>query len=220
LKIRNYEDIKMSNYEAIADVGETLVNLLWNNMQDLTPSIPSINSIVLASPGEIDPGTGTNEIVLSLFLYQILENPYLKNQEMQKMDSSTLTFPPIALDLYYMLTSYPFGAQEVTERTKGEHKILGKALQILNDNSILAGSVLEKNLAENNNELHITLIPLSLDEMTRMWTAFPGKPFRSSICFLVTPVFIESTRPELNVQRVVSKEADYNIMVPKKEVNI
>ncbi len=50
--------------------------------------------------------------------------------------------------------------------------------------------------------------------MTKMWTTFPGKPFRSSICYLVTPVMIDSGR-EITVQRVVSKEAGYNPIVPE-----
>ncbi len=63
---------------------------------------------MLASPGEIEEN---DDVRLSLFLYQVLENVHLKNQEMQIKDPTTLTFPPIALDLYYMLTSYTSGSQ-------------------------------------------------------------------------------------------------------------
>lgn len=199
----------MSDYRAIAEVGETLIKLLRDNMQDL---IPRRESIVMASPGEIE---ANDDVRLSIFLYQVLENIHLKNQEMQIRDHTTLTFPPIALDLYYMLTSYPSGIQDITERTKEEYNILGRAIQIINDNSILTGSVLRGNLDVNGYELHITLTPVSLDDMTKMWTTFPGKPFRSSICCLVTPVLIDSGRREITIQRVVSKENSYNPIVPK-----
>lgn len=198
----------MSDYTAIADVGETLIELLRDNMKEL---ITKKESIVLASPGEIE---ANDDVRLSLFLYQVLENVHLKNQEMQIKNPTTLTFPPIALDLYYMLTSYPSGTQDITERTKEEHSILGRAIQVMNDNSILTGSVLKGNLGTNGYELHITLSPLSLDDMTKMWTTFPGKPFRSSICCLVTPVMIDSGC-EATVQRVVSKETGYNKVVPE-----
>lgn len=190
----------MSDYGAIADVGEALVKLLRDNIQ----LIERKESIVLASPGEIDIN---NDVRLSLFLFQILENVYLKNQEMQIKDPSTLTFPPIALDLYYMLTSYPSGALDLTEKIMEEHKILGKAIQVLNDNAILP---------INNDELHIMLNPVSLDDITKIWTTFPGKPFRTSVCFLVTPVMIDSSRSPMSVQRVVSKETHYTYMVPVK----
>lgn len=198
----------MSDYRAIADVGETLIELLRDNMQDL---IPRRQSIVLASPGEIETN---DDVRLSLFLYQVIENIHLKNQEMQIRDPTTLTFPPIVLDLYYIFTSYPSGIQDITERTREEHSILGRAIQIINDNSVLAGSVLKGNLDVNGYELHITLASVSLDDMTKMWTTFPGKPFRSSVCGLVTPVMIDSGR-EITVQRVVSKEAGYKLIVPK-----
>lgn len=206
-KDKNWNEI-MSDYTAIADVGETLIELLRDNMKEL---ITKKESIVLASPGEIE---ANDDVRLSLFLYQVLENVHLKNQEMQIKNPTTLTFPPIALDLYYMLTSYPSGTQDITERTKEEHSILGRAIQVMNDNSILTGSVLKGNLGTNGYELHITLSPLSLDDMTKMWTTFPGKPFRSSICCLVTPVMIDSGC-EATVQRVVSKETGYNKVVPE-----
>lgn len=198
----------MSDYTAIADVGETLIELLRDNMQGL---IPRKESIVMASPGEIE---SNDDVRLSLFLYQVLENTHLKNQQMQIKDSTTLTFPPIALDLYYMLTSYPSGTQDITERTREEHSVLGRVIQIINDNSKLNRSFLKGSLATNDYEIHVTLSPLSLDDMTKMWTTFPGKPFRSSVCCLVTPVMIDSGR-ETTVHRVVSKEAGYNPVVPK-----
>lgn len=199
----------MSDYTAIADVGETLIELLRDNMQDL---IPRSHSIVLASPGEIEIN---DDVRLSLFLYQVLENVHLKNQEMQIKGPSKLTFPPIALDLYYMLTSYPSGIQDLTERTREEHSILGKAIEVINNNARLTGSILKGSLAMNGCDLHITLTPLSLDDMTKMWTTFPGKSFRSSICFLVTPVMIDTGR-EKTVHRVISKEVDGNLIVPKR----
>jgi len=55
----------MSDYGAIAYVGETLIEILRDNMEDLIPR----DSIILASPGEID---AKDNVRLSLFLYQIL----------------------------------------------------------------------------------------------------------------------------------------------------
>src|SRR5574344_2860264 len=125
--------MKMSD-TAIANVGETLVELLRENMQDLIPA----DSIALVSPGEIE---GKDNIRLSLFLYHVEENIHLKNQEMEKIGSSVLKAPPLAVDLYYMLTSYPSsGIQDRTERTEDEHSILGRAVQVLHDNPFLTGS--------------------------------------------------------------------------------
>jgi hypothetical protein len=199
----------MSDYSVIAYIGQTIVELLRDKMHDL---IPREQSIVLASPGEIEEN---DDVRLSLFLYQVLENVDLKNQQMQIKDYETLTFPPIALDLYYMLTSYKSSSQsDLTDKTIEEHKILGKAIQILNDNSTLTGLVLRGGL-EQNKEFHMTITPMSLDDLSKIWTTFQGKPFRSSICYLVTPVMIDSGR-EIAVHRVVSKETHYTHIVPEE----
>lgn len=198
----------MSDYGAIAYVGETLIEILRDNMEDLIPR----DSIILASPGEID---AKDNVRLSLFLYQIIENAHLKNQ-MQVTYPSKITFPPQFLELYYMLTSHVSSAeQDKTEKALEEHRVLGRALQVLHDNSILSGSLLKGTL-DKSDELHITLTSLSLDDLTKIWTTFAGKPFKSSVCYVVTPVRIDSAR-EISVQRVVSKEVDYMQMVKKKE---
>lgn len=183
---------------AIADVGETLVELLRGNMQDLIQA-GSVDSIALVSPGEIE---GKDNIRLSLFLYHVEENIYLKNQEMEKKGSSVLKAPPLAVDLYYMLTSYPStGIHDRTDRTREEHSILGRAMQILHDNAVLTGSALKGNLSASDTVLHVMVASLSLDDMTKIWSTFKEKSFRPSVCYLVTPVKIESLR-ERKIKRV------------------
>jgi len=199
----------MSDYSAIADVGETLIGLLRDNMEGLITA----DSIILASPGDID---SKDNVRLSLFLYQVLENAHLKNQEMQAADPTKLVFPPQALELYYLLTSHvSSGEQDRTEKTLEEHRVLGRALQIMHDNPVLSGSLLKGNL-DKSDELHITLTSLSTDDLTRIWTTFQGRPLRSSVCYVVTPVRIDSVR-EIGVQRVISKEMEYMQMLSTKE---
>lgn len=189
----------MSNYMAIAEVGETIIEVLRENMEDLIPT----DSIVLTSPGEIE---ATDTVRLSLFLYQVVENAHLKNQEPEMINSTRLRYPPIALDLFYMLTAYPAsGIQDKTEKTMEAHSILGRALQIFYDNSILSGSSMRGSLAETDEELHISQTPMNLDDMTKIWSTFQDKSFRPSVCYLVTPVRIESSREEQTV-RVVERK--------------
>lgn len=199
----------MSDYTAIADVGETLIDLLIGKMKDLDLDD---SSIVLVSPGEIQTN---NTIRLSLFLYQVSENVHMRNQELQIFDPVTLNYPPITLDLFYMLTSYPsLGNPDVTERTKDEHSILGRAIQVLYENSIIAGTALKGNLSEKYDELHITMSYLSLDDITKIWNTFGDIPFRPSVFYLVTPVMIDSTRM-VSTQRVISQEKNYTHMIKK-----
>lgn len=197
----------LSDYNAIADVGETLIELLRDKMVEENSNFER-NSIVLFSPGEIAPN---DKIRLSLFLYQVIENAHLRNQEMQIRDPKTLTFPPLTLELYYMLTSHTFGDDKTDT---DEHKVLGKAIRILYDNSVLKGSVLKGNLNKNE-ELHITMTSHNLEDLTKIWTAFQNKPFRPSVCYVVTPVNIDSER-EMGVQRVITRETSHAYMVSEK----
>lgn len=191
----------MSDYTAIADVSNTLIDLLRSNMEDII----NPDSIVLISPGEIE---ANDSVRLSLFLFQVIENAHMKNQEMQIINPAKLKYPPLILDLFYMLTSYPSpGIQDITERTKEEHSILGRAMQIFYDNSIITGPVLRGSLTEDDQRLHISQSPLSLDDMTKIWNTFQDRPFRPSVCYLVNNVRIESTR-EKEAKRVIVRRYD------------
>ena len=184
----------MSDYTAIADVGETLIELLRENMRDLI----SEDSIALLSPGEVE---GKDNIRLSLFLYQVNENPYLKNLEMENLGNSKLKAQPLTLELFYMLTSYPSpGIQDRTERTGEEHRILGRAMQILHDNAVLTGSVLKGSLSSDNLELRVIGASLNMNDMTQIWSTFGEKSFRPSVCYQVTPVKINSSKEKTVVR--------------------
>jgi hypothetical protein len=188
----------MAGTTAIKDVGETLVNLFKNKMN---------LDIVLGSPGEID-----EDSKLSLFLFQVLENIHLKNREMQQIDSNKLKYPPLSLDLYYLLTAH--FPQETTAKTYDAHKLLGQAMQVLYDNAILTGDDLHGSLKNSIEELHITLNPMGLEDITNIWNTFQNKSYKPSVCYVVSPVNIESARPPEAVSRVISKEIKSVGLVP------
>jgi hypothetical protein len=198
----------MANYTVIADVGETLIELLRDNMEDLIAR----DSIILFSPGEIEDDSTR----LSLFMYQVVENDYLKNQEMRQVNSTALQYPPITLDLFYMMTSYPSTSiPDRTDRTLEEHRILGRAMRIFYDNAILRGSLLRGSLAGTDEELRIVLTTMNMENITQMWNSFEGKPYRPSVFYQVTPVPIDSTR-QRDVDRVIEKDMRYYQMIAKK----
>jgi len=200
----------MSDYIVIADVGETLKKLLWENIETDSRIHPDIidseDDITLFSPEEMDTGDTKK---LSLFLYQITENSYLKNQEMQSTNSAMLKYVPLALDLFYLITPK-------TNDRKKDHILLGKVMQIFYDNAIVKGSILQGSLKGTTEELRITLYSLPFEEMIRLWNSFSEKSFKLSVCYQVTPVKIDSTR-KIEAKRVVEKEAGYYQMSVKRE---
>ncbi|MFZ0388953.1 MAG: DUF4255 domain-containing protein [Calditrichia bacterium] len=191
----------MADYTAVADVTETLVVLLRDNMAPLlTPS-----QVQAGSPADL-AGSGTR---LGLFLFHVLENTFQKNQQGQTRNNGTLNPPPLTVDLYYLLSSYESpNVPDLTERSLEAQRVLGRAMRILYDHSLLAGTILQGNLAGSREEIRVLLHPINVEDMSRLWNTFPEQVFRLSAGYLASPVPIDSLR-EISTQRVISKEMNY-----------
>jgi hypothetical protein len=193
---------------AIADIGETLLTLLIDGFKEASV-YESWNDgdIVLCSPEEI---ATTAKARLCLFLYQMTENPDLKNKRMEQINSNQLKYPGLALDLYYLLIPYPKSSNDI-DTTTVEHQVLGKAMQIFYDNAILRDPVLKGDLQGKGLEIKLMLNPVSLDDMTKLWHSFQSKSaFKLSVCYIVTPVIIESGRDPKYVKRVKEEGVKYH----------
>jgi hypothetical protein len=157
----------------------------------LKTNLPGV-SIELLSP----KFPGANR--LTLFLYKIIENPDLKNAGHPALTTTPNgklieTRSPLTLDLYYLLTAHS-GASSLLEA----HTALSRAMRVIYDNGVLQGSLLRsddpsKGLTADAT-LRVTLNPISMEDMTRIWSVFPDTPYEISVVYLVTPVPIESTR--------------------------
>ena len=194
----------MSDYTVIGDVGETLKKLL---VDDPWTGISPKPEITFKSPKEIkDDGGSTNKV--SLFLYQILDNPHLKNEEPVRVNDSRLQIPPFVLDLFYLITPYS------DDKTQ-EKYILGKVMQIFYDNAVMTGTTLQGALAGSDEEIRLLYNPISLDDLTKIWNAFQDVAYRLSVSYLVTPVKIDSTL-QSGIQRVLSKEMNHAYIERKR----
>lgn len=198
----------MSN--AISDIEETLIELLRSEMREINIKPEEIQ---LLSPSD----AAGKDVRLTLYLYSIIETPSLKNAPMEFSSPSEKNRPPLYLDLYFMLTCYPkLSEGDIDKRSREDRQVLGRAMRIFYDNGNLSGSKLKGDLADTLEELHLTLNPINLEDLTRIWSVFPDTPYRTSISYLVTPTRVESTRTRIS-QRIVSKETGYSEMIPNKK---
>ncbi len=191
----------MSDYNALLNVGKTLIRLLWENISQDAQAKSIINSdhqMALSSPEEV-----TDEFKLSLFLYQITEDPFYKNQPPKAVGSTGFHGLPIYLNLFYM----------ITPNTKDGEKdliLLGKVAQVFNDNPVLKGPILQGSLPEDGEDIKLIFNPLSLDDINKIWTVISkSKPYRYSLYYEVTPVRIDSTRTKA-VSRVIERSISYS----------
>lgn len=180
----------MSASSVIGDVTETLQSLLVGRQAPQRTF-----DVSLKSPAE-ETIVASMKPVVNLFLFRVVENADRKNQPWQPRGPFTLQYPPLTLDLFYVLT--PFAEDKVDE-----HKVLGEAMRILYDNAIIDPADLQGSLAHSGEEIKVDLCQFDVEDLTRIWNAL-SKPYRLSVCYQVRIVDIDSLieRPS---RRVVEK---------------
>ena len=197
---------------AIRDVGETLVSLLRDNLSGLVQN--PAEEIVLLPPAEAKTGG----VRLTLFLYSIAPAVELRNElEIPglRTGDEAVSAP---LDLYYLLTAFaPPEGTNPTERTLESHHMLGEAMRVFFDNGTLTGSVLKGDLPRDE-ELRLTLQPMTVEDLTRIWSVFPESVLHASVSYLVTPVRLRSTRTRGGA-RVIERQTDTDHVLPKTEAD-
>lgn len=189
--------IAIGGYTVIADVGNTLLKLMRDNM---TPEpIPKAEMIGLCSPAD------KGDFRLILFLYCIEEVGDNIYPEMRRVAPGILQYPPVSLNLFYLLTAY--STAELNSRALDEHRILGRAVQVIYDNAVLRNSALHGTLFEKNEELRITRNNLSVEQITEIWNRFTDVPFKLSVSYRIGPVNLDSTRIK-ETRRVMEVEVN------------
>ena len=154
-------------------------------------------------------GAAPAGLTLTITLYEILEDAPSRNRPRpQRPDGTAVvsTKPPMALRLHYLLT--PWGGDSVTEQ-----QILGRAMQALYDEAILGGTMLLGGLQGSTDTLKITLIPLTLEDRSRVWYAIQ-KPYRLSVNYEVRVVNLDATE-ELRDEVVQSRALDAALMASR-----
>jgi hypothetical protein len=187
----------MGDYTVVADAGQSIVNVLWEEIQadpQVNTLISSESAISLESPADL---AGNNSVRVSIYLYRIVEDPYMKNAyQSVPGDGGAQRKTPLTLDLYYLITP-------LVGAPRDQQIVLGKIMQVLYDRAILQGTDLSGTLATGNQQLRVVLNPGSLEESTRVWQALEI-PYRLSLCYLARVAMIDSRSEQFN-QPVLGK---------------
>jgi hypothetical protein len=190
----------MNDYSIIADLGDSLVSVLYSALnadRQISGLIDSEDRISLESPAALE---NNNSVRLSMYLYRILENPYMKNRFPAEGSGGKIRKTPLALDLYYLLTP-------IVGTPREQQIVLGKTMQVLYDHAILQGPVLSGSPQTTVDEIRLLLNPVSLEELTRVWQALEI-PYRLSVCYIARVVIVDSEQQEFR-QPVVDRRITY-----------
>ncbi|HEX5501335.1 MAG TPA: DUF4255 domain-containing protein [Thermomicrobiales bacterium] len=201
----------MSDFRAIGGVSATLRALLVDRMEfpDGVTSVP----VTIGPPifGAKQDGEQQPELSrVNLFLYRVTENGFLQNQEIPgRGPANGFGHPPLSLNLHYLLSAYGndqvlgYDSPQLFDDTTA-HFLLGSAMRVLHDVPIVTErittmrppsgtTILHESLRDAYEQVKLTLEPLTLEDITKVWTALTLR-FRLSACYVVNVVQLESRR--------------------------
>ena len=209
----------MSDFHAIGGVSATLRTLLLDRMEMpegiTTTPIAGLKTVsVTIGPPPFtakDNEPHSEEPRVNLFLYRVTENGYLQNQEIPGRGSpAAYGHPPLSLNLHYLLTAYGnvLLNQEAVPPTYDDLDalfLLGSAMRVLHDMPVITDRiatvrppsgrvVLDARLRDGYERVKLSLEPLTLEDITKVWSALVLR-YRLSAAYVVNVVQIESQRP-------------------------
>jgi hypothetical protein len=196
----------MSDYKVIAEAGLTLVQVIWAAIAadaDLKAMIGDASLISLESPAEHIQNKDT--ALLSVYLYRITEDPYMKNRPRVEGPGGSSQRVPLALDLYYLITPMLTAARD-------RQIVLGKVMQVLYDRPTLEGTDLVGTLAGSGEILRTVLDPVPMNEVALIWQAL-DIPYMLCVPYLVRVALMDSTE-ETATTRVISVDRQYGARTP------
>ncbi len=191
----------MSSYNVINEIEKSISALIDSKWGDEV----SKPGIWFESPGNVSSKSGPN---ISIFLFQTVENTHLRNVDPEIGSDGITRQPALALDLIYLVT--PFAGNPADEK-----KIIGRLIQIFYSFPIITVPHPDENPAGTKEEIRILFHSFSLDDLTKIWTAFHNLPYRFSVGFIVTPVFVDSIVETIVGRRVEKRNTIHAQISPR-----
>lgn len=166
------------SYNNLSSASKTIANVIWNAIKDdkaLKQIIKNPEQISYAPPSEAD-----KNIQLSVFLYDTIQLPAMRNQPPTSSQPQTLLY----LKLHYLIT--PLTRNPLTDQA-----LLGRIIRLFAEKPVIRGSDLKESLADSQSELRVILDTLTVEDQSRIWSMLQT-PYRLSVSYSVYPVEIEA----------------------------
>ena len=218
----------MSNFLAIGGVSATLQALLRDRMELPTGMVRTDLQVTISTPQPEDDTTAAEPTRVNLFLYRATESPFLKNQMIPGQGHpSEYGNPPLSLVLHYLLTAYGATDDQGLVNETRAHFLLGSAMRVLLDFPVITDQlvtvnppstqILHVSLRGEFEQVKICLDPLSLEDISKIWTALT-RPYRLSAAYTVSVVQIESRRIR-TVPAPVQKRRIHIVISKRPQIN-
>lgn len=211
----------MSSFLAIGGVSATLQALLRDRMELPPPMLRSDLQVTVSTPQPENDQQAAESPQANLFLYRATENGALKNQMIPGQGHpSEYGHPPLSLVLHYLLTAYGATDDNGLVNETRAHFLLGSAMRVLHDYPVITESlmtvnsppiqVLHDSLRGEFEQVKVTLDPISLEDVSKVWTALT-RPYRLSAAYSVSVVQIESRRTKTLAAPVLTRRIHLSV---------
>lgn len=199
----------MSNARALATVTAALASML----AEVASAAWSGSRVFIGRP-ERRGDQQRNTPAVNIFLYQVTVNPHWRNADAPTRDSRgrLVQRPAIGLDLNYMLTFY--GPGFVPQLLLGHVVSRLHARPLLSQinvksalsqiDSIPGDTILQETDVDQFEQIRLSPMHFTLDELSRLWSVFFQTPYDLSIAYQASVVLVEAMdempQPALPVQ--------------------
>jgi len=185
----------MSDYKAIATITAVIRDIILNNQNIETAIVKTLSPAKLKVPSN-------DTDILNLFLYQVTSNAACRNLDLptRNQNGQMVAKPTLALDLHYLLTA--LSDDEIKAQL-----ILSSAMVALHENAIISKnkiaetildskmnegtSLIDSNVTNQVESLKISLEPISIEELTKLWSSFFQTSYCLSVAYTVSVVLLE-----------------------------
>jgi hypothetical protein len=200
----------MSNFRAIATVTATLALEVLQG--GASAAVPGAN-VTMTRPDGVTGGTPGARV--NLYLYQVTPNTGWRGNDLPTRNSNgdLVQRPRVALDLHYLLTFYGDEAQLEPQRLLGSIALAMHAKPMLTRDMIRSTIVnpaflflAQSDLADEIESVKLTPLPLSLEELSKLWSVFFQTQYTLSITYQATVVLIEGEETPRAALPVLERE--------------
>jgi hypothetical protein len=183
-------------YTALVAASQTVAAFLRQRLESdanlgpfFNPALGGSMVVSLNNPPEMHEN---NFEGLSVWLYRVVRDEEQLNAPAVRENGAT-RMPPLPVRLHLLMT--PLRKPDVVNGPELEQVILGKVLHSLYDHPFFRGADLQGDLAGTESEFHVRLEPMTLEDITRVWTALDA-PYELSVSYELTLARIRSDRVE------------------------
>lgn len=168
----------MAGFAGIAAAGKSIEMLLTAGFEEFQPVSSGNTKAVLVHTIDFDPanaGPNIGSPALSIFLYRVDFNKVMRAAWSAAAEQDGRSH--LGLDLHYLMTPW-------AENAEDDHRVLGRAMQILESTPILSGPMLHSSGEWAPGEsLQIVLEEVSTEAVMRIFDSLPTD-YRLSVPYI------------------------------------